>query len=110
MANSANDAWFLDTSAVYKHFCASIFRAVETRKTIVMSSTTGVSAFINPSGKIEQMLDINEKGLVAGPVKTNEYKTFYVKHGDIFIIFCAVFLFVSFAFVAVLRTTKKKFK
>lgn len=47
-----NDAWFGYSSAPFQHLQASVFRAVENGVSLVRSANTGVSAFIEPNGKI----------------------------------------------------------
>jgi apolipoprotein N-acyltransferase len=52
LVNITNDAWYKRTPAAYQHLAASVFRAVENRVFLVRAANTGVSAFINPQGKI----------------------------------------------------------
>ncbi|MCX5711514.1 MAG: apolipoprotein N-acyltransferase, partial [Candidatus Omnitrophica bacterium] len=56
LVNMTNDAWFKDTSSPFQHLQGSIFRAVENRRFLVRSANTGVSAFIDRSGKVYSTL------------------------------------------------------
>ncbi len=94
LVNITNDAWFQKTAAPFQHLQASIFRAVENRRSLVRVANTGVSAFIDPYGRItrrvadarKQQIDVS--GFAVEPVWANSTTTFYTKYGDIFTIFC----------------------
>lgn len=107
LTNHTNDAWYFDTSAPYKHFCANVFRAVESRKAIITSANTGVSAIIDPTGKINHETRVCERTLFAGTFRQNDYKTFYVLHGDIFAVACVI---VVMFFVVVIFVKRYKLK
>ncbi|MDR3113664.1 MAG: apolipoprotein N-acyltransferase [Endomicrobium sp.] len=92
LTNHSNDAWYLNTSGPYKHFCANVFRAVESRKYVLAAANTGVSAIIEPSGKISSQTKVYEKKLLAGKFRQNDYKTFYVLYGDVFVKLSLFFL------------------
>ncbi|MBN2057476.1 MAG: apolipoprotein N-acyltransferase [Candidatus Saganbacteria bacterium] len=47
-----NDAWFLDSSALYFHLNTGVFRAIENRKYFVQAGNTGFSALIDPYGRL----------------------------------------------------------
>lgn len=50
--NITNDGWYLDTAAPYQHFIASVFRAVENRRTVVRAANNGISGVIDPWGRV----------------------------------------------------------
>jgi apolipoprotein N-acyltransferase len=50
--NVTNDAWFGDTSEPYEHMALAVYRTVEHRIAMVRSVNTGVSAFIDATGKV----------------------------------------------------------
>jgi apolipoprotein N-acyltransferase len=50
--NITNDAWFGRTSEPYEHMALSIYRAVEARVDLVRAVNTGVSAFIDSTGRL----------------------------------------------------------
>jgi apolipoprotein N-acyltransferase len=52
LVNLTNDAWFGDTSEPWEHLASSVFRAVEMRLDLVRAVNTGVSAFIDSTGRI----------------------------------------------------------
>ncbi|MDR1941811.1 MAG: apolipoprotein N-acyltransferase [Endomicrobium sp.] len=105
--NHTNDAWFLDSSAPYKHFCANVFRAVESRKDVIIAANTGVSGAVNAAGKIISETKVYERKLLTGTFFQNDYKTFYMLYGDVFAALCVLFIAVFAAAVIYKRCVKK---
>lgn len=60
LVNVTNDAWYGHSSAPYQHLGFAVLRAVETRRALVRSAQTGVSASINSTGRIEARTGIFE--------------------------------------------------
>jgi apolipoprotein N-acyltransferase len=54
LANLTNDAWFGDTTEPWIHLALSQFRAIEHRRFFVRSTNSGISAFVDPVGRITQ--------------------------------------------------------
>jgi len=52
LLNISNDAWFGNTSAPGQHLNLSVMRAVEQGRWLVRCTNTGISAFIDPMGRI----------------------------------------------------------
>jgi apolipoprotein N-acyltransferase len=52
LVNLTNDAWFGDTTEPWIHLALSKFRAVEHRRFFVRSTNSGVSAFVDPVGRV----------------------------------------------------------
>ena len=103
IVNITNDAWFGRTTAPYQHLIISVPRAVETRRYLLRSTNTGISAIIDPVGRVVSKTDtfvqtnlIGEVGIMDGG------KTLYTKIGDVFPIACLIF-WVGFAAVDKLR-------
>ena len=57
--NITNDIWFGKTSAVYQHFTALKFRAVENNVPAIRSANSGISAYINRYGKVIKKTKLN---------------------------------------------------
>ncbi|MEM7007552.1 MAG: apolipoprotein N-acyltransferase [Thermodesulfobacteriota bacterium] len=103
IVNITNDAWFGETIAPYQHLLISIPRAVETRKYLLRSTNTGISAIIDPVGRVVaqtgNFVQTNLEGAVAlmdGP------KTLYTRVGDVFPIAATIF-WIGFIAVQKLR-------
>lgn len=52
LVNISNDAWFGDTSAPAQHLDLAVMRAVEQGRWLARGTNTGISAFIDPVGRI----------------------------------------------------------
>ncbi len=85
LVNITNDAWFGTTSAPYQHLSMSIFRAVETRLYLVRAANTGISAIVDPTGKILAQTEIFKKDEIHGSIKFIALPTFYAKYGDLLV-------------------------
>ena len=96
LAIITNDAWWGETQGHKQHLSYARLRAIETRRDIVRSANTGISALINAKGDITSSLAYNTQGALSGAVTTNEKTTFYTWAGDYIAriaIFIALFVF-----------------
>lgn len=107
LVNITNDAWFGTTSAPFQHFSMAVFRAVETRLYLVRAANTGISAIINPQGKIISQTNIFEKAALRENVKFTNIQTIYVKYGDILVFICFGLVVFYFGLVLLKREEKK---
>ncbi len=60
--NVTNDAWFLTSSGPFQHLNMSRMRAVEYGISMARVANTGVSAYIDPYGRIVDEISLNEEG------------------------------------------------
>lgn len=96
LVNMTNDAWFGLTSAPYQHFAISVFRAVENRVFLLRSANTGISAVIDPFGRVKKSSGLFEQTLIVDEVFFKKGKlTLYSRFGDSFAIGCIVIAGVS---------------
>ena len=58
LVNLTNDAWYGKSSAPYHSLAMSVLRAVETRRSLIRSANTGISAFVTPAGTIAKQSDL----------------------------------------------------
>lgn len=56
LVNMTDDHWFGRSPAPYQHLAGSVFRAVENRLPLVRAANSGVSAFIDSTGRIAGMV------------------------------------------------------
>jgi len=77
-----NDAWWGNTPGHKQHFEMSRLRAIETRHYILRAANTGISAFIDPLGKVYKKTEYETRTAISQTVYLNNKTTFYTKHGD----------------------------
>ena len=78
-----NDAWWGNTPGYKQHFNYSRLRAIETRRWVARCGNTGVSAIIDPCGRVLERTPWWEPTVLEGTVKLSTYQTFFVRNGDI---------------------------
>ncbi len=88
LVNLTNDAWYGKSSAPYQSFGMTVFRAVETGRSIVRAANTGVSGFVDPLGRVVTESDIFVPWAAKARVQLSEYITFFVRWGWLFAPFC----------------------
>ncbi|MBN2568265.1 MAG: apolipoprotein N-acyltransferase [Deltaproteobacteria bacterium] len=98
LVNVTNDAWYGWTSAPYQHLTMAVFRAVENRTHFVRAANTGISAIIDPTGKIISRTGLFERAVLNGRVQLSSQITFYELYGDLFVYVCGVLILVVFLF------------
>ncbi|MFH1148593.1 MAG: apolipoprotein N-acyltransferase [Pseudomonadota bacterium] len=91
LVTMTNDAWFGRSSAPYQHMSMSVFRAVENRVSLARAANTGISTFVEPSGKITRSTAIFEEGFLRETLPVMSEKTIYTRWGDVFPLVCIVF-------------------
>jgi apolipoprotein N-acyltransferase len=79
-----NDGWFGQSSAPYQHLRMGVVRAVENRRYEVRDANTGISAIIDPYGRILKSTPIGQRMVLDGTVYFRTDKTFYTEYGDVF--------------------------
>ena len=84
IVNITNDAWFGRTGEPYLHLALSIMRSVETRRSLLRSTNTGVSAVIDPVGRLVQQSDLERPEVLVATVPRMHGSTIYAGVGDLF--------------------------
>jgi apolipoprotein N-acyltransferase len=86
LINITNVAWSGTNSAETQQFTAAKFRAVENRRTLVRSTNTGVTAVVDPWGRVSGTLPLFTRGTidVEVPLYREKSVTAYTLLGDYF--------------------------
>jgi apolipoprotein N-acyltransferase len=82
LVNLSNDAWFGRTGYADMHFGHAVMRAVELRTWVVRGANTGISAVVDPAGRVLERLDVFETGTLRVTVYGAGPATLYARHGD----------------------------
>jgi apolipoprotein N-acyltransferase len=65
LVNITNDAWYGDTTQPWIHLALATFRAIEHRRFLVRSTNSGVSAFVDPAGRVLAHTDTFERAALS---------------------------------------------
>jgi apolipoprotein N-acyltransferase len=68
LVNLTNDAWFGDTMAPYQHHLIAAFRAIETRRFLIRSTNSGLTAIVSPRGETIASLPGYSEGILSSEV------------------------------------------
>ena len=97
LLNISNDGWYGHGSQQPQHLAICVFRAVENRVGIARAVTTGVSAFIEPSGHVHDRVRGNpsqawpgESGYSISRIGVDSRYSIYSRYGDWFAWSCAM--------------------
>lgn len=82
MFNLTNDSWYGDTVQPMEHLALASFRSIEHRRALVRSTNTGISAIVDPVGRIHQRTAQWTRASLAGPVPLMQGRTVYAVLGD----------------------------
>lgn len=77
-----NDAWFGTISGPYQHLAQARLRAVEQRLPMIRAANTGVSAMIDPAGRITGALALGNAGILDLPLPLPGSAPLYSRIGD----------------------------
>ncbi len=78
-----NDGWWGNTSGKDQHLLYAKLRAIETRRWVVRSANTGISAFINQRGDIVKQSKWWTSTALKEDINLNDSLTIYVNSGDV---------------------------
>lgn len=82
MFNLTNDSWYGKTTEPIEHLALASFRSIEHRRALVRSTNTGISAFVDPVGRIVTRSGIWTRETLVGRVPMMQGRTVYALLGD----------------------------
>jgi apolipoprotein N-acyltransferase len=89
LVNLTNDAWFGNSPASYQHLSMVVFRAIENRVPVVRAANTGISAVIDPTGRVLQQTDLFVRTRIQARITPAVGRVpFYTRFGDVFAYAC----------------------
>ncbi len=91
MVNITNDGWFQESPAAMLHLANAVFRAVETRRSLVRVTNSGMTCVVDATGRVVTKLPAFMPGCMTFELRMTDDRgtTFYVKHGNVFAWSCA---------------------
>jgi apolipoprotein N-acyltransferase len=97
LVNITNDAWFGRSAAPRQHLAMAVFRAVENRRWLLRAANTGISAIIDPAGRVRASTPLEAKTILAGSIAPRVDRTVYAATGDVLAWACAILTLLSAA-------------
>jgi len=88
--NISNDGWYGDSGAFAQHLNQTRMRAIENDRWLLSTTDTGVTASIDPFGRVVASIPRKERTTLVAPYALNSETTFYTRHGDWFAYLCAI--------------------
>ncbi len=83
LLNVTNDAWFGNSSGPYQHFQQARLRAIEQGLPLVRAANTGISAVVDPFGRIVKALPLGAEGVIDSGLPQRLEPTPYLRGGDV---------------------------
>jgi apolipoprotein N-acyltransferase len=90
LLNISNDGWYGDSGAWKQHLQQTEMRAIENDRWLLSATNTGMTASIDPFGRIVAATPRNVRTALAAPYALSSGTTFYTRHGDWFAYLCAI--------------------
>jgi apolipoprotein N-acyltransferase len=94
LVNVSNDAWFGRSLAPHQHLEMARMRAKETGRPMLRATNTGISAIIEPDGRIQARTGQFERASLSGRITPMQGATPYVSFGNwpvvLFVVICLV--------------------
>ncbi len=81
IVNITDDAWFGDTAGPRQHFADVRLRAVEEGLPIVRVANSGISAVIDPFGRVLARMPLDYRGVLVAPIPQPQPMTVYAHFG-----------------------------
>jgi apolipoprotein N-acyltransferase len=109
LVNISDDGWYGDTSAPWQHLNMLRMRAIENRRWILRDTNNGVTAVIDPYGRVRQSIPRHQADALPAGYGFRDDVTFYTAHGDVFGWACAI-LALGIVFLALRASLKVQIK
>jgi apolipoprotein N-acyltransferase len=82
IVNVTNDGWFGISSGPYQHFQQARVRAIEEGLPLARAANTGISAVVDPLGRIVNSLPLGSEGVIDSPLPRPISAPVYARVGD----------------------------
>jgi apolipoprotein N-acyltransferase len=90
LLNISNDGWYGDSGAWAQHLQQTQMRAIENDRWLLVGANTGMTASIDPNGRVVAAVPRKIRTRLAAPYALRSSTTFYTRHGDWFAYLCAI--------------------
>ena len=96
LLNVTNDAWFGNSAGPYQHFSSARLRAIEQGLPMVRPANTGISAVVDPYGRIVAYLPLGVRGVLDAGLPQARKPTPYARFRDLtFLVFSGLLMLLA---------------
>ena len=95
LVNISNDAWFGSGNGAEQHFMMGKMRAIETRRYLLRAGNDGITAVIDPLGRVTQRIPRFEATSLLANYAVMDTVTPYVRFGDWLIVVVAIYSLIA---------------
>jgi apolipoprotein N-acyltransferase len=103
MLNLTNDGWFGRSPGPYQHFQQARVRAIEEGLPLVRAANTGISAVVDPLGRVIRSLPLGTEGILDASLPVALPRTVYARVGD-----AGAGLMIAAAFILLMRQRRRQ--
>jgi len=80
----SNDSWFGASSAPYQHLAMAVFRSIENRRFLLRATSNGISALVDPGGRIRLQSPLHQAHQFIAPFRYLSRRTVFTRWGYLF--------------------------
>jgi apolipoprotein N-acyltransferase len=92
LVNVTNDGWFGNSTGPYQHLAQARLRAIEQGLPLVRAANTGISAVVDPYGRILSSLSLSQEGVLDSSLPQSLPPTVFANYGELIFFFSLMLL------------------
>ena len=102
----SNDSWFGNSSAPFQHLAMAVFRSIENRRYLLRSTSNGISALVDPTGRIVYQSPLHKPDQFLAAFQYLKRKTIFTRWGYLFPYFCLLLVLLDWLRMVVIKMVK----
>jgi apolipoprotein N-acyltransferase len=103
----SNDSWFGKSAAPYQHLAMAVFRSIENRRYLLRSTSNGISALVDPAGRIVYQSPLHKADQFLAAFQYLKHKTIFTQWGYLFPYLCFLSVLLDCLRMIVNKITKR---
>ncbi len=103
----SNDSWFGGSSAPYQHLAMASCRAIENRRYVLRSTSDGISALVDPGGRILRRSPLHRPDRFVAPFQYLDGRTVFNRWGYLFPYACLALVLGKFLWLGLRKKTRR---